>query len=99
MILLKLKKFKTDPYMAGITITVGATKDSLCLVSAMLFYLKRRGTKDLFLWPDGSPLTRTRFVTELRSGLEKANLAASDFAGHSFRIGAATTAVAVGLED
>ena len=43
-------------------------------------------------------MTRPRFV-EVRRALQKANLPAKDFAGHSFRIGAATTASATGAED
>jgi len=34
-----------------------------------------------------------------RTALEKAGILAKDFAGHSFRIGAATTAAISGLED
>ena len=101
MIFVKLKKTKTDPYRVGVTITIGATGDSLCPVAAMLFYLKRRGSREgpLFQWPDGIPLTRDRFVVEVRAALDRANLPAKDFAGHSFRIGAATMAATNGLED
>lgn len=101
MIFVKLKKSKTDPYRVGVTVTIGATGNNLCPVAAMLFYLKRRGTKagPLFMWPDRTPLTRMAFVTEVRSALDRAKLPASDFAGHSFRIGAATTAAMNGVED
>lgn len=96
---MRLKKSKTDPFREGVSITVGATKDSLCPIGAVLAYLAYRGTVPgpLFTWPDGTPLTRTRFVQEVRQALTKANLPAGDFAGHSFRIGAASTAA--GVED
>lgn len=75
-ITLRLKKSKMDPFREGVHITVGATNNSLCPVSALLAYLVHRGSKDgpLFLWPDGTPLTRTRFVQEVRGVLAKAKL-------------------------
>ena len=45
------------------------------------------------------PLSKSKFVDHVRDGLRKANLPAQDYAGHSFRIGAATTAAVMGLED
>ena len=53
----------------------------------------------LFRLSGRQPLTRLRFVEEVRRALQKANLPAKDFAGHSFCIGAATTASATGVED
>ena len=40
---------------------------------------------------DGYPLAKSQFVTKDRSVLLAANLPATDFTGHSFRIGTATT--------
>ena len=64
-------------------------------------YLRRRGTHQgpLFQWKNGSPLTRTQFVTEVRRAQSEAGLPAQNYAGHSFRIGAATTAATLGVED
>lgn len=78
---------------------MGKTGDDICPVAALLRYLSLRGPcpGPLFRWREGTPLTRVRFVAEVRSALEQAHLPAKDFAGHSFRIGAATTAA--GLED
>ena len=53
----------------------------------------------LFIWKSGLFLTRENFVAEVRRALEAAGLEASDFNGHSFRIGAATTAASRGMED
>ena len=44
-------------------------------------------------------LTRQRFVTAVRTGLDKAGIDSSKYSGHSFRIGAATTAAQNGMED
>ena len=79
----------------------GKTGDDLCPVSALLSYLACRGIKPgaLFTWADGFPLLKTKFVQAVRSALTKAGLHAKDYAGHSFRIGAATTAATVGIQD
>lgn len=78
---------------------LGKTGDDLCPVSALLSYLAYRGTKPgaLFTWADGSTLSKTKFVEAVRSALTKAGLPAKDYEGHSFRMGAATTAVTVGI--
>ena len=53
-----------------------------------------------YLWyEDGRPLTRGRFVEALRKGLGEAGISQKDYCSHSFRIGAATTAAARGVED
>ena len=98
---IQLKKSKTDPFRKGVRITIGRTQDELCPVTALLSYLQKRGMKPgpLFLWSDGRALTRDDFVRAVRGALRKANLPASQFAGHSFRIGVATTAATMGLED
>ena len=44
-------------------------------------------------------LTPSRFISCLRSLLEKVGLKAELYAGHNFRIGAATTAASAGLPD
>lgn len=101
VLIVKLEKSKTDPFRIGVNIAVGSTQNDLCPVSAMLAYLAIRGSRDgpLFTWQNGTPLTRIQFVESVREGLSKANLPAKDFAGHSFRIGAATTAATLGMED
>lgn len=101
ILFLNLKKSKTDPFRRGVRLTVGSTQNELCPVSAMLAYLALRGPGDgpLFRWQDGSPLTQSKLVVAIRDVLTRANLPSKDFAGHSFRIGAATTAASMGVED
>ena len=53
----------------------------------------------LFNGEDKSPQTKTKFVDEVRSTLTNAGLPAKEFAGHSFQIGAATTAATAGIQD
>ena len=61
----------------------------------------RQGQKPgpLFLFEDGRPLTRARFADEVRRALSFAGIDQSQYCTHSFRIGAATTAAAKGIED
>lgn len=101
IISLKIKQSKTDQERVGTRVVIGKTDDHLCPVSALLAYLAKRGSNPgpLFQWKDGTPLTKQKFVDEVRSALSAAGLPAKDFAGHSFRIGAATTAATVGLDD
>ena len=47
----------------------------------------------------GHPLTKAAFVQKIRQALSQLGLPAEQFAGHSFRIGAATAAAQAGLED
>ena len=98
---LKIKHSKTDQGRMGVTVVIGKTGDDISPVSALLSYLVSRGTKPgaLFLWANGSPLLKSKFVEEVRSALTKAGLPAKDYAGHSLRIGAATTAATVGIQD
>ena len=102
MVFVHLKQSKTDQLGRGVTIVLGRTgKVPLCPVSALLNYLVARGKAPgpLFIWSNGQYLTRAHFVAEVQKALELSGVDSSDFNGHSFRIGAATTAAANGFED
>ena len=73
-----------------------------------------QGRQDMYLpsWPtchrgeaiqthfyNGTTLAKPKFVGQVRSALTAANLPAKDFAGDSFRIGAAIMAATAGLDD
>ena len=81
------------------TIYVGKTDMPLCPVAAMLAYMAMRGPGDgpLFRFRSGEALTRQRLVMALRKVLARAGLKPEEYAGHSFRIGAATTAAVCGI--
>ena len=102
MLFVRLKQSKTDQLRQGVTIVLGKSEQfPLCPLSAVLSYLVVRGsaTGPLFTWKNGLFLTRENFVAAVRKALETAGVDASDFNGHSFRIGAATTAASRGMED
>ena len=91
-----IKQSKTDPFRKGVNIFVGCTGTDLCPVGALLDYLRVRGTAQgaLFVFSDGRLLTRQHFVERVRDALQRAGVDQSKYCGHSFRIGAATTAAA-----
>ena len=96
-----IKASKMDPFRKGVTVHIGGTKSQLCPVAAVLAYMVQRGPQPgpFFLFEDGHRLTRDRLVAEVRRALERAGVDPSHYSGHSFRIGAATTAAACGLQD
>ena len=89
-----LGPFVVDVYM-------GSTGDALCPVAALLAYLAVRGGEygPLFRLKDGRSLTREIFTNKVRAALSVLGYDSSVYAGHSFRIGAATTAAEQGIED
>ncbi len=97
-----IKQSKTDPFRKGIDLYLGKTAADLCPVRAVLNYLVVRGRRrqgPLFLFADGTYLTRLRLVKALRQALGKAGIDPTKYSGHSFRIGAVTTAAEKGMED
>ena len=52
-----------------------------------------------FRMKDGTPTTKGWFIGKLRGILSSIGLPQGDYAGHSFRIGAATSAAIAGVED
>lgn len=96
-----LKASKTDPFRTGVEVFVGRTSCPLCPVTAVLSYMTQRGSGagPLFQFSDGKPLTRQRFVAEVKEALSQAGIDSSKFSGHSFRSGAATTAIRRGVGD
>jgi len=97
----RIKASKTDPFRQGVLLHIGVAPGVLCPVTAVLVYMVARGSDPgpLFTWRDGRFLTRDRFVASVRAALTSAGYKAADYAGHSFRIGAATTASERGIQD
>ena len=98
-LIVRVKASKTDPFRTGVDVYLGRTDRDPCPVSALLAYIALRGLNPgpLFRFEDGSPLTRDALVRELRAALAQSGLDPTPFSGHSFRIGAATTAA--GIDD
>ena len=101
VVTIRLRRAKTDPFGRGVSIYLGKTETDICPVAAILNYLAVRpqGEGPLFVHRDGSPLLKQQFITGVRQALSAAGLDPSLYSGHSFRIGAATTAAAAGIPD
>ena len=98
MVCIHLKRSKTDPFRHRVDIYLGRTARDLCPVAALLA-IRPAVEGPLFVFSDGSPLTRDKLVDAVRHVLGRAGISAAGYSGHSFRIGAATTAAQAGLED
>jgi len=98
-----IKASKTDVFRKGVPVVVGAMRRRLCPVAAILQYIVHTrpagaaSPKSFFMFSDGSPLTRERFVKEMRVVLGAVGIKAEKYAAHSFWIGAATTAARCGM--
>lgn len=96
---IQVKISKTDPFRKGHTILIGKTNQPICPVKAMKNYLGARTNTPgpLLQYQSGTPLTKDALTFETRSLLAMSGLNPMQYAGHSYRIGAATTAASVGL--
>ena len=101
MVQIHLKVSKCDQYGTGSDVVLGRTGNSLCPVSALMKYVNHRGSRTgpFFLDSSQAVITKQRFVERIRGILNSIGLPQHQYAGHSFRIGAATTAAAAGIED
>ena len=97
----RIKQFKTDPFRKGVMVYLGRTGGELCPVAVVSAYLAVRGRAPsrFFVFKGGEPLSREIFVRRVRAALREVGVDSDKYAGHSFRIGAASTAAAVGVED
>ena len=104
MFTLNLTASKTDPFRHGVKISF-FKNDKCCPVTSMLKYLQvyNRTSQDsnapLFLDAMKRPFSREVFLSYLRDILTRLGYRSSDYSGHSFRIGAGTSAAAAGVED
>ena len=100
-LVIKLRQSKTDPFRRGQSIHIYPNNSSFCPVRAFTFYASKFRTtpphKLVFCAGTFSPLTRQKLTEIIRYLLTQAGMCPSNYASHSFRIGAATTAAAAGL--
>ena len=100
-IVIHLKRSKNDPFGVGAWLHLGATGQRLCPVAALLGYLAVRPPLPgpLFLFRDGTTLSKPRLIGSLRQVLGEVGVDSSRYSGHSFRIRAATAAAKLGVSD
>ena len=99
-LMINIKKSKTDLFKRGFTIVLGKTDSQICPVAAMSTYLHLRGQKNgpMFIFKDGFLLTQDKFSRLVNQTVKNAGWQ-GNFTTHSFRVGAASTAAALGVPD
>ena len=100
-VIIRLKRSKTDPFRSGVSVYLARTLKELCPVEALLAYLHIRSTAPgpLYRLEDGNPLRKSKFISLVRLALASQGVADKGYSGHSFRIGAATSAAMQGISD
>ena len=88
----RIKHSKTDRFCEGANVVLGAT------VPALLDYVGKKGGSSghFSCW---RMVVMMQFVSQIQSPLSSAGIHGSSFNGHSFRIGASTTASAAGIPE
>ena len=97
----RIKQSKTDPFRQGTTLTIAKSNSKVCAVIALRDYILQRNStttdEPLFMLQNGQPLSRCILNANLRELLNMLGYLETDYAPHSFRIGAATTAAAANM--
>ena len=98
---IRVKQSKTDPFQKEIDPFLQKMASLVCQEVALLDYLQEQGIgpAPLIRYSDGRALNRPRFAAAVRSALKEAGVDQAKYCMRSFRIGAATTAAARGIED
>ena len=101
MVQVFLKQSKCDQFGAGARVVLGVTGEELCPVATIIRYIELRGNYPgpFFLDSSRNTIPKPWFISRIRSTLTAIGLPEHLYAGHSFRIGAATTASLAGVED
>ena len=101
MMQIHLKKSKCDQFGNGSNIIPGRTYVAVCPVSALLKFIEVRSDvpDPFFIDSSGGTITKPWFVRQIRDFLCSLGFPQDQYAGHSFRIGAATIAAQRGVED
>ncbi len=90
----RIKESKMDRLRKGAVVTLGRTDQEICPVKAVLKHMavRKAGKGPYFRTEGAAGLTRKVFVSEVKKDLARQGIAGDGISGHSFRIGAATTA-------
>jgi hypothetical protein len=98
--------FKSDPFRKGVTIQLHISNHTICPFSVIKKYLAvRRGREapfclsDPLFIKDECALDRELFITSLKHILDICGYHSNLYNGHSFRIGASTSAGSVNIQD
>ena len=100
MVQFHFKVSKCDQFGSGSDVVVDRTNTPLYPVSALLQYIEKRGDQPGAFFLDSShSVIAKHFIARIREIVTSIGLPQHNFAGHSSRIGAATTAASLGIDD
>ena len=98
-----LRSFKTDSFRLGQSLFIARTGSQVCAVTAMQHYFQLVATPSgplfFFSFQSSRLLARSAVISLPRDIVRLAGLPFHSLTGHTFRIGVASTAAAVGLPD
>ena len=100
MLRVHLKQSKCDQLGKGVDVVVGSTHSPICPVTAILDYIRQRQDTPgpFFINSNQHPVKKVWFIQQVRRVIQSLGLPEHHYAGHSFRIGAATSAALAGIE-
>lgn len=96
-----LRRSKTDQHRKGMQVVLGPCGEcDICPITALSEYLSIRGDSSslLFIHANGTPLNKTSVLGNDIPSIKCNWFGRSTFYTHSFRIGAASTAAAMGYQ-
>lgn len=95
------RTFKHSKYARTLLVSCCNHDINQCPVHSLQQYFQLRQPTEgpLFTFLDGAAVSRSYFTRHLQMSLKWSNVSSSHYKGHSFRIGAATTAAAMGIPD
>ncbi len=104
MVQVRLKKSKCDQFGKGVSIILAWSyrRRGVPSISGILQYTAIRMNSPpgpFFVLSAGGTVTKQWFTTQIRATLQGLGLPQDQYAGHSFRIGAATMAALAGIPD
>ena len=96
-----IKQSKTDIFRQGVDLYLRKTGKNICPVKIIISYLVIRGAKPgpLFIFADGSYLTRQRFASLVASTLQRTGIDDKRYNTRSFCIRAFNIAKEAGISD
>ncbi len=101
-VVISMRSFKSHYGKRVFQIEMVPNSDAeVCPVSAYRDYIQLRGSDHapFFAFPGGIPISRRCFTDQLKLSLQWAGYSPNHYKGHSFRIGAASTAASMGISD
>ena len=96
---MRIKMSKVDPFRRGHILDIAPSQSHICAVDAMQRFLRHRQATNgpLFLFKDGTFLTRSHLNMLLSAWIVPLNLVHTQISSHSFCIRAASTAATAGF--